>query len=110
MRRSELLGLQWANVDLEMRKLAVVTSLQRINGRGLIVGQPKTSKSRRSIALSPATVELLRTVKKKQLERRLAAGPAWQDHGYAFSQADGKPLHPDKVSNDFRSNAMHMLA
>jgi len=102
MRRSELLGLQWNNVDLDSSKLAVVTTLQRINGRGLVIGGPKTQKSRRSIALGTTTVGLLKSVRTRQIEQRLAVGSLWQDGGYVFTQTDGKPMHPDKVSNEFR--------
>ena len=79
LRRSELLGLQWANVDLEGASLRVVRALHRINGIGLVIGQPKTTKSRRSIALSQATVKLMERIRIVQIENKLAAGPAWND-------------------------------
>ena len=103
LRRSELLGLQWASVDLKGASLRVVRALHRINGIGLVIGQPKTNKSRRSIALSPATVGLLKRILVAHIENKLAAGPAWNDGDLVFAQADGKPLHPDKVSNTFRA-------
>lgn len=76
MRRSELCGLQWPEVDLVARTLAVTRTLQRIRGRGMVEGQPKTGKSRRSIALSPDTVTLLHTIRGRQIEQRMAAGDA----------------------------------
>jgi integrase len=103
LRRSELLGLQWASVDLESASLRVVRALHRINGVGLVIGQPKTTKSRRSIALSPVTVKLMERIRRVQIENKLAAGPAWNDGDFVFAQANGRPLHPDKVSNTFRS-------
>ena len=101
MRRSELLGLQWKDIDMDNANLHVQRSLQRINGRGLVVSQTKTQKSRRAIALGTSTVDVLRGVRKKQLERRLSAGPVWNDQDFVFTQANGRPLHPDKVSNEF---------
>ena len=101
MRRGALVGLQWRYVNLEDRWLSVATTLQRINGRGLVLGTPKTKNSRRTIALSRDAVELLKSVRTRQLENRLAAGPAWQDNGYVFCQKTGKPLHPDRVTNEF---------
>ena len=101
MRRSELVGLKWDQVDLPGKKLAVVATLQHITGRGLVEGKPKTAKSRRSIAFTVTVVDLLRTVRSKQIERRLAAGPAWQEGGHVFSQADGSPVDPDAVTKDF---------
>ena len=103
MRRSELAGLRWQDVNLTAATLSVVRTLHRINGKGLVVSQPKTTKSRRSIALSPDAVDLLHATRGTQLERRLVAGEAWEDAGYVFTQAEGKPLHPDKVSNVFHS-------
>ena len=102
MRRSELLGLQWKDIDWNNATLHVQRSLQRINGRGLVVSQPKTKKSRRAIDLGSSSVDLLKNVKTKQLERRLSTGPVWNDQDFVFTQMDGKPLHPDKVSNEFR--------
>lgn len=103
LQRSELRGLQWADVDIEAASLRVVRTLHRINGKGLVIGQPKTGKSRRSIALSQSTVRLMQSIRRDQIERGLAAGPAWNDGDFVFAQADGKPLHPDKVSNEFHS-------
>lgn len=102
MRRGELVGLQWRYVNLEDRWLSVAITLQRINGRGLVIGTPKTKKSRRTIALSQEAVKLLRRINTLQIEQRLAAGPVWQDNGYVFCQPNGKLLHPEKVTNEFR--------
>ncbi|MSQ17956.1 MAG: site-specific integrase [Dehalococcoidia bacterium] len=101
MRRSELTGLQWENVDLLGGKLSVVNTLQRITGHGLVVGPPKTARSRRSIALSPEAVNLLHAIRGRQIEQRLAAGDAWQNTGYVFTQANGTPVAPDMISKDF---------
>ena len=101
MRRSELCGLKWENVDLVAGRLSVVRTLQRIAGRGLLEGQPKTQKSRRSIVLSPETVSLLHTIRGKQLAQQLEAGPIWQNTGYVLTQADGRPMNPIKATQEF---------
>ena len=101
IRRSELLGLRWDAIDLDNRRMMILRKLQRITGMGLVEGQPKTKKSRRSIALSPVAVSLLQAIKAKQNEWRLKAGPAWQDAGYVFTQQDGTLIDPDRVSRDF---------
>ena len=101
MRRSELCGLKWDNVDLSQRRLMVVQKLVRIYGTGLVEGNPKTDSSRRSIALSKDAVELLRQIRKQQIEVRLAAGPVWQDVGYVFTRPDGRPIDPDAPTHDF---------
>ena len=101
MRRSEPLGLQWENVDLAGAVIRVVKTLQIIVGKGLQEGQPKTARSRRSIALSPAAVDLLNSIRGRQVEQRLGVGDAWQNTGYVFTQADGRPLYPDEVTREF---------
>ena len=101
MRRSELCGLKWENVDLIRGRLSVVATLHRITGKGLIEGQPKTARSRRSIALAPDAVSLLHSTRGRQMEEQLDAGDLWQNLGYVFTQADGTPVAPDMVTYDF---------
>lgn len=101
MRRSELCGLKWENVDLIRGRLSVVRTLQRIAGTGLVEGQPKTARSRRSVALSPQAVNLLHTIRGRQMEHQLEAGPVWQNNGYVLTQVDGRPMNPIKVSQEF---------
>jgi len=101
MRRSEICGLKWDCVDLSKSSLSVVNTLQRIAGYGLVEGQPKTPKSRRSIALSPDTVDLMHGIRGRQMEQRLSVGDAWRESGYVFTEVDGSPIVPDKVTQDF---------
>ena len=101
MRRSELAGLKWEYVDLDSGKLSVVVTLQRITGKGLVEGQPKTGRSRRVIALSPITVTLLHEIRRQQIENQLKAGPAWRNTGYVFTQVDGSAIDPDRISRNF---------
>ena len=103
MRRSELTGLRWANVDLSVSRLSVVETLQRITGQGLVVGQPKTARSRRSVALSPEAVKVLESTRDYQTAQRLLLGEAWTDTGYVFTRPDGRPVIPDELSQDFQT-------
>ena len=101
MRRSELAGLKWENVDLANGQLSVVRTLQRILGQGLVEGRPKTAKSRRSIALATEAVQLLHGVRGRQIEQGIDLGPLWQNKGFVFTQEDGKPVNPPSISKDF---------
>jgi integrase len=103
MRRSEMTGLRWDNVDLANAKVSVVETLQRITGRGLIVGQPKTARSRRSIALSPEAVKLMKSIRDYQLSQQLLMGDEWQVTNYVFTRLNGRPVIPDDISEDFQS-------
>ena len=101
MRRSELAGLKWDHVDLVGGRISVVSTLQRIPGHGLVDGQPKTSRSRRSIALYQEAVGVLHEIRGRQIESRLAIGELWRQKGYVFTQADGSPIDPESVTKDF---------
>jgi integrase len=73
MRRGELLGVQWPDVDLGRARIAVRQSLVTV-GHEVVVSEPKTAKGRRSVALDPATVAGLKTWRKQQAAERLAWG------------------------------------
>lgn len=103
MRRSEIAGLKWEAVDLEGARLSVTQTRQRITGHGVMVGQPKTAKSRRVIALSPDCVDLLRSVRGAQLLQKATYGPVWQDSGYVFVNAYGQPIEPSEATEDFHN-------
>ena len=101
MRRSELLGLKWSAIDLETGKLKVLNTLQRITGKGLVEGIPKTDKSRRSIKLGQDIVKIFRKIQTAQVEARLAAGSLWQQTDFVFTKPDGAPIDPDSVTHEF---------
>jgi integrase len=103
LRRGEALGLAWDNVDLEAGRLAVRRALVCV-GYQVQFSEPKTSKSRRSVALDPGTVEALRAHRRAQVAERGALGPAWEDHGLVFAREDGAALHPDRVSKLFETH------
>ena len=89
------------NVDLVSRCLSVVKTLQRLSGKGLVEGQPKTAKSRRAISLSPDAVALFHEIRGRQIAQQVAVAEAWQNTGYVFTQADGRPVDPDSITRDF---------
>ena len=102
LRRSELAGLKWSDIDLKGARLRVVRTRQRIYGHGIVEGQPKTHRSRRTVALSEAAVAVLESVKTGQIEKRLKAGPVWNHSDYVFTTDDGRPIDPDNLSREFR--------
>jgi integrase len=101
LRKAEALGLQWADVDLDDRRLYVRHQLQRIKGRGLVLKTPKTAKSRRVLPLPDPTVVALRAHKVKQLEERLLAGPRWKETDFVFTTSIGTPIEPTNVNKHF---------
>jgi integrase len=100
MRRGELLGLRWADVDLETERVNVAQVATMV-GASVSYGEPKTRTSRRSIALDAGTVTALKAHRKRQLEERLAWGAAWADTGLVFTHEDGRALMPPHVTRMF---------
>jgi len=105
LRMGEALGLRWQDVDLDRRTLTVNRILERI-GRGqgskLLLVEPKTSRSRRTVNLPDAAIRALRGHKVRQLEERLMAGSRWQDNGLVFPNTLGTPLEPHSLHDDFK--------
>ena len=91
LRRGEVLGLRWSDLDLHARTLKVEQTLVVVEGRA-VFSTPKTDVGRRTVALDPRTVETLRAHRAAQGRERLAAGSVWQDLGFVFTRPDGRPL------------------
>jgi integrase len=100
LRRGEILGLRWENVDLAASTLTVVQALEQTK-EGLRFKSPKTHRSRRSIALLAMAVEALRSHRAGQAEEKLALGPAYDDHDLVCPRPDGGPWPPDVFSTAF---------
>jgi len=102
MRRGEILGLRWGDVDYDNGSLFVRRTMSRGASSRLEDGEPKTVSGRRRIALPASVLESLRRHRLRQLEYRLAAGPAFKDQMLVFANETGGPLHPNTVANRFR--------
>ncbi|MCX8032672.1 MAG: site-specific integrase [Thermoleophilia bacterium] len=99
LRRGELLGLRWQDVDGETLRVAqtlVVTE------DGLVFKPPKTCKSRRAVAMPQVTVEALKEHRRLQAEERLRLGQVWQDYDLVSPALDGRPWHPATFTCSFR--------
>lgn len=107
LRRGELLGLKWPDVDFARGMLVVQRTAHRIRGEGIVYGEPKTNAARRSIRIGGFVVELLRRHRAAQLEQRLRAGPAWQDTGVIFTSLHGPPLEAARVSRIFQRDLLN---
>lgn len=101
MRRGELLGLKWQDIDLDNRVLYVRRALSRLptkmgkeKGDLYIEADLKTKSSKRSIALASFAIEALQQHRIRQEEMRCQAGKLWQDHDYVFCKPDGSHLNP----------------
>jgi integrase len=100
LRRGEVLGLRWSDVDLERHILTVAQSLEQTRA-GLSFKAPKTRRSKRTIALSPSLVEELHGHRAKQAAERPALGLRRDPNGLVFTRIDGDPFWPDSVTKAF---------
>lgn len=103
MRRGEIMGLKWQDIDFTLGTLQVRRILTRIptkarDERGLtyMETEPKTDRGRRYLFLPPFVLEALRRHRVRQLEEKLKAGPAWRDHDYVFCTSVGTHLNPTR--------------
>lgn len=102
MRRGEVLGLRWQDVDFTTKQLAVNQGLVRISGKGLVLQEPKTKLSNRVISLPPTVVNVLKEHKKQQNEQRLLAGGAYNPElDLVFANELGEPVCPRAFTRVF---------
>jgi len=103
MRRGEILGLRWRDLDLAAGQLTINQGLVRVTGKGLIFQEPKTALSKRVINLAPPVVQVLKEHKKKQAEYRLMAGGAYDEKGLdlVFANELGEPICPRAFTRVF---------
>lgn len=97
LRRSEVCGLQWGDIDLDVGRLSVRRARVVVDGR-TITKPPKTVASRRTIDLDAGTVASLKEWRKTQIEERLRAGEAWAAGEWVASDQLGRPTNPEYVS------------
>jgi integrase len=96
MRRGEILGLRWADLDSELTLARVQRTLQPTQ-QGLMFEQPKTARSRRTVLLPAFLRPYLDRQRASQAARRASAAH-WQEQGLLIDCGDGRPLNPDTLS------------
>lgn len=112
LRQGEALGLRWADFDLPSGVVTVRHTLtplprdQRADGgrRGsrLVLTQPKTARSRRSVVLSATALQALREHRLRQLQDRVLAGSRWDDRDFIFTSTIGTPLEARNVTRELQ--------
>ncbi len=98
MRRSELLGLRWQEVDLPLGQVCVTRGLHQLRDGSYVFTEPKSAKSRRTIALPPSAAILLREHRAKREAERAMLGKPLTDSDLVFSTVEGEPLRPNTIT------------
>jgi integrase len=102
MRKGEILGLRWRDIDLQKGVLQVRNTLVYLEHHGFIEGVPKTEKSKRTIILPLFVVDALKRHHTLQLEVRLQAGIAWVENDLVFPNKRGGFIVPNTLVNHFK--------
>lgn len=113
MRRGEVAGLAWDDVDLDAAAVRVSWTLGVVDSKATWKPRPKSKAGERTLALDPATVDALRAHRKHHAEERLRFGPGWQTaatdwrgrsrRDVVFTWPDGTLINPQRLTKWFTS-------
>src|SRR5690606_4559989 len=98
LRQAEVLGLHWEDIDEAQGVVRPRMQVQRLKGQGLVLRELKSATSMRPLPLSDLVAAALRKQRTRVLEMRLAAGPAWREHGLVFPSEVGTPQEPRNLA------------
>ena len=114
MRRGELLGLEWKDIDFENKVVSIRNTSQCVKGMGIVTKCPKTESSVRTIKLAECVFDVLREYRKEWLFMKKVLYETWQSeieitlvdgskkkipNDRVFIKEDSTPMHPDSISD-----------
>lgn len=103
LRRGEILGLEWSDINWETNQISVNKTSQYISDMGgTITGTPKTYTSIRNVSVSPSVMQILKRLKSTQNREQLKLGTMWHESDRLFTTWNGSPMHPDTISSYFK--------
>ncbi|WP_406094720.1 tyrosine-type recombinase/integrase [Kitasatospora purpeofusca] len=103
LRKGELLGLRWEDLDLAGGTASIRRTLQRTSTGGLTTLPTKTLSSERRIALPTPCLRSLRDHRDQQTREREKAGRGWKESGQVFTRPDGHPIEPATLTRHFKA-------
>lgn len=102
MRRGEIGGLRWKDIDFDNQSISVRQTLIKTKTESLQLQETtKTDGSRRTIAIIEPLVNLFKRMKKRQSEQKLKIGSSYKDLDLVFAHPDGAPIDIDYYSQAF---------
>jgi len=102
LRKGELLGLMWSDVDWQKGFLKVERQLQNVSGSGHVLVPTKTKSGRRQIKVGKGALAMLETHRQRQETLKAVAGDRWVETGAIFTTIIGTYLDQAKVSREFK--------
>ena len=103
MRKGEILGLKWSDLDWKRGTLRIQRQVYRVHKQGLVIRQPKTRASRRTIQLGEKMLDVLRVHHTKQQILKAAAGKRWKEKNLIFTSTIGTHLGGSNLRNDYNN-------
>ncbi|MGI6696657.1 MAG: tyrosine-type recombinase/integrase [Christensenellales bacterium] len=103
LRRGELMGLEWKDIDFETRQMKIVRTSQYVGNKTIITKDPKTISGRRKFTLSRNACEMLQEYRCWQNKIRSELGDQWIDSDRLFTAWNGSPMYPDTISGWFKN-------
>ena len=94
LRRGEIAGQRWADIDLDRRTLRIGATRVDVGGRAFDQDEPKTANAGRVLPIPDALLAELAAAKNRQTVEKLALGEAYSDRGYVVCNEAGEPYHP----------------
>lgn len=101
LRRGEIAGLKWEHLDLDAGTITIANNRVSVNGK-VSEGEPKSTRSARTLPLTPALTAALKSARTRQAKERLRLGEAYGPGTYVVCDEAGRPYHPDTISDFWR--------
>lgn len=98
MRRGELCGLEWKDIDFERAVIFVRRSSLYLPGKGVFEDETKNETSERCMKVSADVVTMLKAWRAEQSKQRLRMGDQWQTSDRLFTAWNGAPIRPDVIT------------
>ncbi|MTI61692.1 MAG: site-specific integrase [Firmicutes bacterium] len=101
MRRGEIIGLRWKDIDFEKEEIKVRQQAQHIHNEGVIIRELKSDAAAREIGIPSFLIKLLKKIKAEQSEIKLGLGGKYNDNDLVFCYGDGSPRNPQGITKKF---------
>lgn len=105
MRRGEVTGLEWNNVDLVNGEINVIQQMKQFSAHDIRVGKLKTPASRRTVLIGDELVSILKKQRLRQSENRLRYGKRYYESDFVCTKENGKPITPNSIK--YLSDTVH---
>lgn len=101
LRRGELLGLEWQDIDFSAKTMYIARTSQYLPSLGIFTEAPKTKSSRRLVIISDQVLDILREQFLWQHQQAKLLPNTWVDSKRVITSEDGSPMHPDRLTRWF---------